>query len=220
MNQAMARASLILLVLLAMLIAVPGINSSIVLSKQGDKKLRVLLFSDLWMSHMVPLLEVGEELVCRGHNVTFLIPLFEDEQSAKMKAEIEKYGIVVWKVSTEDLVQFNASALAEKASKATFKTFIQSSKESGSKVMGITARHLNASLGAGEWDIVLGSMLGPQSLLTCMHRIHEVPVMCVGLNLEYGLHSYPSWSWPGIFSGATTDNSSFVDRISNILFLL
>ena len=82
-----------------------------------DQKLNILMVSDFLFGHMAKALPLGEELIHRGHNVTLLVIVYEDEQ-VKYKNHVEKYGVHLWNVSSENLPKILNEKLTQKLTKA------------------------------------------------------------------------------------------------------
>ena len=96
------------------------------------------------------------------------------------------------------------------------KAFIKTNIELGDFVGGlynIMAKHMSSSLSAGDWDMVIGNEV-MQGVIACMQSIHEVPFVLVG-HLPFSFHLYPSWPWPSLLHGATSENMGFLDRALN-----
>ena len=185
--------------------------------EESGKKLRILMFSDPLLSHFVTLLAVGEELADRGHNVTLLSIVFENEQ-AKYKKHVEKHGVTLWNISSEDLVKIDLEAASKNISNHFVSFMLSMVKDYGSRLTKIMSSHLNASLGAGDWDLAIGNF-AMQPLLACMASLHKsLPFVYISVNLEGAPYSFPSWPWPGQFAGASSDNLLFADRLLNVFY--
>ena len=190
-------------------------TDDIVNSKEVNtgKKLNILLISDYLFGHMAKLLPLGEELVHRGHNVSMLLVVYEAEQE-RYKSHVEKYDVHLWNVSSEDLPAINWKDLGRNVSKSFFKTNIELAQTFG-MLCNIIAKHMNNSLSAGDWDLVIANeILG--GLASCMLSIHKVPFVVVG-HFPFSFYLYPTWSWPSLMHGAASDNMGFIDRIFNVL---
>lgn len=116
------------------------------------KRLNILLVSDSPFGHIAPLLALGEELTQRGQQ---FLALHEDQQ-ARYKAHVEKFGVHLWNVSSEELVQFDIEELNKQVPKAFFTVMIGTFSYYGAIAMNIMAKHINKSLSAGDWDLVIG----------------------------------------------------------------
>ena len=58
-----------------------------------------------------------------------------------------------------------------------------------------------------------------QVLVSCMHSIHKFPLVYVG-TLPMIVHLLPTWPWPNVMQGASSDNLGFIDRVLNIFQVL
>lgn len=175
--------------------------------------MKILLVSDALLGHLAPLLALGGELADRGHNVTQFLALHEHQQ-VKYRTHIEKYGVHLWNVSSEDLIDYDIEELTKQVSKAFYSIMIGKFSQYGAVVMKIMAKHLSKSLSAGDWDLVIGIeyMVVAVSCLSSAHD--DIPFVFVG-KLSGAFHLYPSWPWPGLVQGALADNMDFKDRMLN-----
>ena len=182
--------------------------------RDSSKKLNILMLSDFPMGHMAPLLGIGEELSKRGHNVSLLVVLEEAKQD-KYKAHVEKYGVHLWNVDLEDITPPDVSKLAEEISKSSFLKILAMMRYYMVGPLGIMIKHVNKSLAAGDWDVVIGNE-EMAMFLSCIESSYSVKVISIDrLLLHYNM--LPSWSWPGMMAGASSDNLGFLDRVKNSL---
>ena len=187
-----------------------------ILNSKGDndKKLNILMVSHFPMGHISLLLGTGEELSKRGHNVSLLVVLEEAKQD-KYKAHVEKYGIHLWNVDFEDLTPPDTSKLAKDVSKSFILGTLTTASNFMASSLGIMVKHANKSLAAGDWDVVIGiEEMAP--LLTCIESSYSVKVISID-RLLLGNQMLPSWSWPGMVAGASSDNLGFLDRAKTSL---
>ena len=161
---------------------------------EAGQKLNVLVISDYAYGHMAPMLPIGEELVRRGHNVTLLLIVPETEQE-KYRRHIEKHGIYLWNVSSEDFQIDSAKELVREISQDFFWSSVKLG-QMGAKYMKIMAKHMNGSLSTGHWDIVLANHF-MHVLTSCMQSTHDVPFVMIG-HFPFAFHFIPSWPWPGL----------------------
>ena len=185
--------------------------------KVANKNLNVLMLSDPTLSHLATLLAVGEELAHRGHNVT-LMTIVSQEQQPEYKSHVEKHGVHLWNISSEGLVPLYLISQTNKDVSVRFVLkMLSMAMEYGSSMAKILTSHLNTTLSTGSWDIVLGNNY-VQALLLCMKSVYDVPLVSVGLSLEISTHSYPQWPWPGFVQGAVSDDMSFSGRFLSVIY--
>ena len=149
-------------------------------TNEAGKKLNILLISDHLVGHMTNLLAVGEQLVERGHNVTYLLILHEADWE-KYKSLVEKHGIHLWNVSTEGLPQFDIGEHIKKLSQSntSFITIMTEMRNQMTLETQIMAKHLNRTLSAGEWDFMI-ALDFLRVLMPCMNAIHKTPHLYIG----------------------------------------
>lgn len=174
------------------------------------KRLRILLVSDSLMGHLARILALGDELAQRGHNVTQFLALHEHQQ-VKYKKHVEKHGVHLWNVSSEELVDFDMDELTKQVAKNFFTVMVGKFSQYGVLTMSIMAKHINKSLSAGDWDLVIGIDYVP-IVISCLSSVHNIPFVFVG-KLEGAFHLLPAWSWPALLYGAQSDNMNFIDRL-------
>ncbi len=189
-----------LLYCLVLLVTCKGSNDDVNTTKD---KLKILLVSDYSYGHMAPLLPLGEELIQRGYNVTMLVVVYESQQE-KYKNHVEKYGIHLWNVSAENLPQLDMNLVSKNLSRALVQTMAKLG-EYGAGLLMIMAKHMNRSLSERDWNIVIGGDF-MQPVISCMSSVHNIPFVLIGYNAISSYHLYPSWPWPGLMQGATSDN--------------
>ena len=181
-------------------------------SHEGTK---ILMMSDHMMGHVGKLLGLGEQLAQRGHNVTYFLSLQESDQD-RYKLLLERSGIHLWNVSAESLHSVDKS-LFKRKSQSNFgfwRDKIAEFKHHLATLSRIAADHFNVSLSKGEWDIVIAHDLY-QPLFACLHSLHKFPLVYAG-TAPIIVHLLPTWPWPNLLHGASSDNLSFVDRMLNI----
>ena len=217
-----ARWFFLLLVYLALLFGESQNEESLYsqqIGKNEGKKLNVLLVSDHFMGHMTSLLAVGEKLAQRGHNVTYLLSLLETEQ-VKYKSLVEKHGIHLWNVSAEKEHQIDKKFFTR--AQFGIKHYIALVTEARHHLTGLTkiaTKYINATLSAGEWDLIIAHEFLAVSL-SCTHSLYKFPHLHIG-KAPNKPHLLPAWPWPGLMPhGATSDNLTFKDRALNIIKVL
>ena len=186
-------------------------------SNEGAKKLNILMLSYHYMGLLGKQLGLGEQLAQRGHNVTYLLCLHETEQD-KYKSLLEKHGIHLWSVSAESLYPEDKNYFKRTMGAGFWTKTINELGQQLAAVSKITAQQTNTSLSKGEWDLVVAHD-HYQVLVSCMHSIHKFPLVYVG-TLPMIVHLLPTWPWPNVMQGASSDNLGFIDRVLNIFQVL
>lgn len=182
----------------------------------SGKKLNILMLSDFAIGHLTNLLRVGEELSLCGHNVTMLVIPNKADQT-KYKHMVEEVGVQFWNVTSEGLPQVDMKRLSENVSTAHMAAMLETVRPYMATLNKILAKHVNRSLSAGDWDIVMGNDF-MQLFLSCMHASHTVPMVIIGAAFQFATHSKPQWPWPGLMHGASSDNLGFIGRATSDVF--
>lgn len=77
---------------------------------------------------------------------------------------VERVGVHLWNVSSNDL-ELDVKQLGEDMATDTLLTTLRPYFSALSKIL---ARHINESIAAGDWDVVIGNDF-LQTLVSCMH---------------------------------------------------
>ena len=178
-----------------------------------SKKLNILMISDDFMGHVGKLLGLGEQLAQRGHNVTYFLSLQESDQE-RYKSLLEKHGIHLWNVSAKSLHSVDKNLFKPKFN------LTKAAAEYGrhlATLSKITIKHLNKSLSNRQWDFVIAhDHFHSLSAFACLQSLHKFPLVYVG-TLPMMVHLLPTWPWPNVMHGASSDNFSFKDRMLNTI---
>jgi glucuronosyltransferase len=196
--------------LLIFLLPVSTSEKHVTPSSQASKRLNILLVSDTFYGHMAPLLGLGQELAQRGHNVTQFLALHEGQQ-VRYRAHVEKHGVNLWNVSSENLIKYDIEELIRQIPKTFFTVMLKEFSRYGADMMNIMAKHINKSLSAGEWDVMIG-VDHMALVVSCLSHVHNIPTVYVG-KLPGAIHLIPSYPWPWLFFGAQSDNMGFKERL-------
>ena len=176
------------------------------------KPLNVLFVSGPLPGHANPLIALGEELVRRGHNVTFCSTDPTDKLMNKAMERGIRY-LSAGKVTDYESKRANIHKVAQWLFSSipwmiykALKTVIEWQKESVSLIIDYLMNN-----NVTQWDIVIIDYLLINSV-PCIARYHNVSVIGV---LNRPVHNDPPWPYPLATSGKT-DNIMFLDRLSNI----
>lgn len=190
----------------------------LVIAGQNEKelldgpRLSVLLVASVFTSHQLTLVALGEELVRRGHRVTFMAPIVEG--SSILPDFTKRAGIDF--IATAELSNDPAQAMARASKNATsffdlmYRT-IKAAKDSTEDLTGAwkKLREMNGS----NWDYVVVDALAIV--------LHQYLVSSWGSKVMISYSplpiipaARPSWPHPVMFS-PFTNNMSFLDRFLN-----
>ena len=185
---------------------------------EDDNKLNILMLGDPTRSHLATILAVGEELAHRGHNVTLLMIVYENEQEL-YRTLVEKHRVKLWNISAENLVKLDMTTASKLQSKTWVFTQLRTVHQHIGLMQEIMFQQANTSLATDNWDIVVGNdaMI---IVMSCLQSFYDLPFVLVGMHLDIGAHLHPQWPWPGFIQGAASDNMLFTDRFASNLYQL
>ena len=173
------------------------------LDSTTDSRLNVLLLSVPSTGHLSPVLALGEELVRRGHDVTLCLP--EDKDfSERIRDKVTRVGV----------------RLITATGQSTFETIHGKNAGHGvllkfPSVFGIVSeifmRFLDTYIEQNKVHVIIGEDFLTPSLVCANHKYH-VPVVFMSSTLQLTSYTYPSWPWPGMLSGAVSDDLTFLQR--------
>ena len=177
---------------------------------QEPKKasLNVMILTISGAGHMTPLLALGEELVRRGHNVTFVMtidPAKEKSFMGKVRVRGMRFKSAgesveaahVKEVRQQDTTYFTAVKM--------FLTFVPHE-------LATIAKFVDGYLSANSVDIIVGEDF-MEAILQCIGTQRNIKTVIQGVTLQYKPHSLPHWPWPGFVAGSISDNLTFLQRL-------
>ena len=181
--------------------------------KRHKEKLNVLLMTLPASGHLASLLALGEELANRGHNVTLLTTHKEEGNFAnKTKMQAERVGIAYKSTGKSNFLVTNLVKKTAFDPWTEFTTFLKIMPKEQKLYMASVNDYLNQN----QVDVVICSeMLQP--IMACINNAYDVPVIALGTTLQYQIHTYPAWPWPGLLSGFSSDDLTFAQRFRNAL---
>ena len=188
-----------------------GVNKSSSLDHDDIQGLNVVLLTLPESGNLAPILALGEELVRRGHSVTLITTTRnEGNFSSRTIEQAERVG-VTYKSAGNSL--FLISEIAKKSLK-TFWTILSTFTRVMPQEQGTIMSFVDEYFKKNAVDIVVSNEL-LQPVMACINSAYKVPVVALGTSLQYQMYTYPSWPWPGVLAGATSDNLNFMQRFRN-----
>ena len=173
--------------------------------------LNVVLLTLPESGNLAPLLALGEELVRRGHSVTLITTTrIEGNFSNRTIEQAERVGVTY--TSAGDSI-FHLNEIAKKSLKDVWtilSIFTKLMPQEQGTIMAFFDEYLKQNVA----DIVVSNEL-LQPVMACINSAHNVPVVALGTSLQYQMYTLPSWPWPGVLSGASSDNLNFMKRFRN-----
>ena len=176
-------------------------------AERSRRRLAVLLISVPSAGHVNPLLALGEELVRRGHNVTLCVtndPKFTES----IKVKVARVGV--------NLIATGQSRFKSIMGENVGKGAIHSGMHKFPSVFGneveIILNFVKTFIEQNSVDIIISEEFLRAALLCASHR-YQIPSIIMSSTLQVMPDTYPSWPWPGMLSGAVSDNLSFQQRL-------
>ena len=174
--------------------------------------LNVLLVVTPAAGHMAPSLAVGEELVRRGHNVTFLTTT--EHTSEKKTMEKVKVRGMTYMSAGESVIVPQVVEMANTFNKEQSSVFalVKMLLSFVPQELAIIGRFLDQYLATNNVDMVVGEeVLEP--LLQCIGTQRSVKTVILSTTFQFQPHSAPRWPWPGLTAGSVSDNLTFLQRL-------
>ena len=168
------------------------------------RPLSVLLVSPHFTGHAIPILTLGEELVKRGHNVTFITA-----PTDLVKREVERLDIALWSLGDDFLSSEAVVELTKRRGGGgglDIDALVNVSAQFQERVLNMTNNSTITS-----FDIIVAD--GAFSFYgLCFSRKWRIPTVNLWPSLIVTPFILNSWPYPGFGSGHT-DNLSFYQRL-------
>ena len=170
-------------------------------------RLTVLLISVPSAGHVSPLLALGEELVRRGHNVTLCIT-HDPKFTESIRAKVDKVGVKL--IATGQSIF--KSILGENAGKGAISSGLREFPTVAGNEAEIILKFMETFIEQSGVDVVISEEFLTAALLCASHH-YQIPSIIMSSTLQVMSYTYPSWPWPGMLSGAVSDNLTFQQRL-------
>ena len=179
--------------------------------EKSKAALNVLLIVLPVAGHMNPSLALGEELVRRGHNVTFLTNT--DPTTEKKTMEKVKVRGMTYVSAGESIVagQLAAKAKIFKQEPSVF-TLMQKLLTCLPQEVATLGKFLDRYLAINSVDIMVGEEF-VEPALRCFGTQRNIKTTILSTTLQYQPHTVPHWPWPGMIAGSISDNLTFLQRL-------
>ena len=179
----------------------------------AQQKLNILLMTLPESGNLAPLLSLGGELVLRGHNVMLLTTNREEGNFAnRTMMQADKAGV---EYKTAGNSVFNLNEIGKNPDKSLLKILSLFAKIMPQE-QGILMESFAKYLDHNQVDAVICAEL-LQPVMACINSAYQVPVIALGTALQYQIHTYPVWPWPGVLSGFSSDDLTFGQRFKSTL---
>ena len=184
-----------------------GSNAQYSFDSLSNQRLSVLLVSVPSTGHLNPVLALGEELVRRGHNVTLCVPNNPDF-TEKIKSKVTRVGV--------NFIATGQSILKTVQGENIGKGAISSGALKFPSVLGNEAEtilnFMDTFIERSDVDVIVGVEFLTVALMCASHR-YQIPTIFMLSTLQLLPYTYPSWPWPGMLSGAVSDDLTFLQRL-------
>jgi glucuronosyltransferase len=170
-------------------------------------RLAVLLISVPLAGHVNPLLALGEELAGRGHNVTLCVtndPKFTES----IKSQVAKVGVNLIATGQSRL----KTVIGENAGKGAISSGLLKFPTIAGNEIEIILNFTKTFIEQNSVDIVISEEFLAAALM-CVSRRYRIPSLIMSSTFQVMSYTYPSWPWPGMISGAVSDNLTFRQRL-------
>ena len=178
---------------------------------EPKRGLNVLLIAVPAAGHMAPSLGLGEELVRRGHRVTFLTTT-DPTNEKKIMEKVKVRGMTY--VSAGESIAIGllgAKAKTFKQEPGVF-TLLQRALSAAPQESAILGKFLDQFLARNSVDIMVGEEV-LESLLQCIGTQRNVKTVILSTTLQFQPHTAPRSPWPGLTAGSVSDNLTFRHRL-------
>ena len=182
--------------------------------------LNVLLVPYAAPSHMMELATLGEELVSRGHNVTFCVTQLHKRYVSKGRELIKGTGMHFLTTSTS---HYKPSMSTSQLSNLQLLSGMVKGKHimMFSSRLDLISRLLVQTLDSPSmrhWDIIIGEdLLYP--VTGTLARKWSVPIVHFANALDFQPKDLPFWSYP-LYGTGSTDDLTFLQRLYSTIHLL
>lgn len=196
--------SSLLLVLLSL------VHNSTCQNSQDKKFLKILILCEPLRGHLYPMLRLSKKLAARNHNVTVVVGT--DEKEAK---ELQKLSLRY----QANFAYFESDVFNDRlqlANQVKSSRMIFTAKNIGTTYSKQILEYWNKSLSSEKYDIIIGNEFGVPPLL-CINSYWHIPVVLMGSSMSGLFNEQPSWPWPGVMQGDSSDNLQFRQRLISSL---
>ena len=177
---------------------------------ESKRTLNVMILTLPAVGHVNPALAVGEELVRRGHNATFVMTSFPATEN-RTKEKVKVRGMTYQSAGESVMV----AAVAMRKNYAAVSNVFTVAKEVATVMpqeLAVFAKFLDGYLATNSVDILIGGDY-LQALVLCFGKQRNIKAVILGTTLQYQPHTAPQWPWPGMIAGSISDNLTFLQRL-------
>ena len=176
----------------------------------SKQTLNILIMTFPTAGHLNPLLAVGEELVRRGHNVTFLTTT----NPAKEKKIMEKVKVrgMTYVSAGESLLSTELEKIMTSKEMPSFFNMVKGMVTVLPQEIAMIAKFLDRYLATNHVDIIVSEDF-LEVTLQCFSTLRGIKAVVHSTTLQYQPHTTPQWLWPGMIAGSISDNLTFLQRL-------
>ena len=176
-----------------------------------QKKLNILVLTFYAPGHTAVPLALAEELVRRGHNVTF------STSGNQTLEKAQRLGITFISSGPDSgIIKMAREKSSKKDNKMIdmLKFLPEMSRRWEQEITQLANMAQTESKAGSKWDIVIATDF-LMVILPCIAAHLDVPAVLVGTTGQVYPHTYPPWPWPSAIVGGTSDNMTFLQRFVN-----
>ena len=178
----------------------------------GEQKKNILVLTLCASSgHIAVPLALAEELVRRGHNVTFSTSGNQTLETA------QRLGITFTSSGPDSGIAKMVRESANKDSnkiREMLKSFPEMSSRLEQEITQFSNMIQTITEAGSKWDAVIATDF-LMVILPCIATHLDIPAVLVGTTGQIYPHTYPPWPWPGMLVGGTSDDMTFLQRLGN-----
>ena len=177
---------------------------------ETERSLNVLIMTLPAPGHTNPLLALGEELVRRGHNVTFLmttLPAITNKTVEKVRV----HGMTFLSAGESLMAREREKMMSYKVTSSVL-TVATKIVTILPQEMAIVAESLDRYLAMNSVDMLIATDF-MEAILQCFGAQWNIRRVLLSTTLQYQPHTLPHWPWPGLFAGSVSDNLTFLQRL-------
>ena len=176
-----------------------------------QKKLNILVLTFYAPGHTAVPLALAEELVRRGHNVTF------STSGNQTLEKAQRLGITFISSGPDSGIIKMAREKVNKdgnVMKEILKSLPEMSRRVEQEIIQLTNMVQTKTEGGSKWDIVIATDF-LMVILPCIATHLDIPAVLVGTSGQVYPHTYPPWPWPSALIGGSSDDMTFLQRLGN-----
>ena len=180
-------------------------------SENENQSLKILVMIMPVRGHLNPLLTLSKKLTSRGHNITFAMGTNENclLKQEELEELISRHGA--------NASLFVSNVLSNIQKKTAF-NFDKMRSVQGNLIAYAEELMQNFAdlLSMERFDVIIGNEFVVPPLV-CINSHWKIPAVIVGSTMPILISEEPSWPWPGVVQGHSSDDLSFPQRLISLV---